>query len=341
MLRFSRNRVFEERVSKAAGQSAATGVLTPRSKLALTAGFIVAAVGAILIGPQISVLAESDDNASYWRAEHARKAAARQANVVAAQPAALKRDQRREQLPRQASAYAPLHAQPAQRPNSNPFSFFTQPGGPALGLSEPAPVRKHAAARPQSHTPTKSMGQPAQATSKQVCVRLCDGFFFPAPTGVSASDAACATACPSAPTRLYSMRSDRITDAVSVRTGAPYAKLPVALQYTRVREQTCSCGSTDPQVAIMSDASLRRGDRFMSENGFLIYQGSNRSQISRRDFTSVQQTRGLSKQERNLLLAIERVSLPSATVRLAAAPPSSGTVVTLGPPGSSNRLASR
>ena len=336
MLRFSDYRVFNERVSKASGQKLSSGGLAPRSKLALTAGFIIAAAGALLIGPQIgSVLAESDDSAAFWRAEHNRKIAARQANTAPAQRAGA----RREQLPRQASAYAPLHAQPAQGTQLSPFSFFTQPDGPSAGLKEP--VRRQAASRPQAAKSVNSVSLPVQASSKQVCVRLCDGFFFPAPTGVSASDAGCASACPSAPTRLYSMRSERITDAVAVRTGAPYAKLPVALQYTRVREQTCSCGSTDPHVAITSDASLRRGDRFMSENGFLIYQGSRRSQISRRDFTSIPQTRGVPKQERNLLLAMERVSVSRPAVRLATVAPASPSVVSLGPPGSSHRIASR
>ncbi len=333
MLRFSRNRVFDERVSRAAGHAPSCAVLTPRSKLALTAGFLVAAAGVFLIGPQISsVFAESDDHASFWRAEAARKAAARQP-AAAPQPAA----QRREQLPRQASAYAPVQAKPAPRTELSPFSFFAQPGRPIVGMN--APTQPQAAHRSHASHSARNVGPPRQASSKQVCVRLCDGFFFPAPAGAMASDASCASACPSSPTRLYSMRSDRITDAVSVRTGAPYTKLPVALQYTRVREHTCSCGSTDPRVAIMSDASLRRGDRFMSDNGFLIYQGSNRSQITNRDFTSVAKAPSLSKQERNLLLAMERVSVPRAATRLADAAPAS--VVSLGPRASGARLALR
>lgn len=333
MLRFPRNRVFDERVSRVSGQTPSSSVLTPRSKLALTAGFLVAAVGAFLIGPQIgSVLAESDDHASFWRAEAARKAAARQP-AAAPKPAA----QKREQLPRQASAYAPVQARPAPRSELSPFSFFTQPGGPVVSMN--APAQPQAAPRAQVAHGPKSVGAPRQASSKLVCVRLCDGFFFPAPAGAMASDASCASACPSAPARLYSMRSDRITDAVSVRTGAPYTKLPVALQYTRVREQTCSCGSPDPRIAIMNDASLRRGDRFMTDAGFMIYQGGDRSKITSRDFTSLPKTPGLSKQERNLLVAMERVSVPRAATRLAQATPAS--VVSLGPPASGDRLALR
>lgn len=346
MLRIPRSRDFEERISRARGEAPAGGILTPRSKLALTAGFIVAAVGAILIGPQIgSVLANDDDHASFWRAEAARKSAARQAYVAPQQaktvaPAANRRDQ----LPRRASAYAPVQQQPAHRGNSaqEPFWFFNQPGGPSASLSHEGPLPP-AAPRAKAAKNQKSLGAPRQASSKHVCVRLCDGFFFPTPTGVSANDAGCASACPGAPTRLYSMRSDRISDAVAVRNGSSYSKLPVALHYTRVREQTCSCGATDPRSAIMTDASLRRGDRFMTEDGFLIYQGAKRSrgsQISRRDFTAVRETRAISKQERNLLLAMERVSLPRPSERIAIAP-RPGTVVSLGAPVAPSRLALR
>lgn len=349
MFRFPRSRVFEERISRARGEAPATGTLTPRSKLALTAGFIVAAVGAVMIGPQItSVWANDDDHASFWRAEAARKSAARQANIPPQPRPVAAAQARREQLPPRASAYAPVqrqqmpvqmqpHMQQSAVPQA-PFWFFNQPGGPAAsmqqGVQEPAPQRAKVAKA------QRSVDAPRQASSRHVCVRLCDGFFFPTPLGVAANDAGCASACPGAPTRLYSMRSDRITDAVSVRDGSSYARLPVALHYTRVREQTCSCGATDPRTAIMTDASLRRGDRFMTEDGFKIYQGGNRSKISSRDFAPVREAAGISRQERNLLLAMERVSLPRPSERLATAP-AAGTVVSLGPPSSSSRVAFR
>ncbi len=345
MLRFPRSRIFEERISRARGEAPATTVLTPRSKLALTAGFIVAAMGAVMIGPQItSVWANDDDHASFWRAEAARKAAARQASIAPPRPVAAA-PARREQLPQRASAYAPVQRQqmPAQMPHNAapqaPFWFFNQPGGPISSMPQAAnaPVPPQ---RPRVANTQRSVDAPRQASSRHVCVRLCDGFFFPTPLGVSANDAGCAAACPGAPTRLYSMRSDRIIDAVSVRDGSPYARLPVALHYTRVREQTCSCGATDPRSAIMTDTSLRRGDRIMTEDGFKIYQGGNRSKISSRDFAPVREASGVSRQERSLLLAMERVSLPRPSERLATAP-ASGTVVSLGPPSTSSRVALR
>lgn len=311
----------------------AGGSLPARSRLALTAGFIIAASGAILTGPNLgTVLAGSDDHAAFWRAENARKAAA-----SAARPT---RPVKRLQAPRQMSAYAPAPQWQTQRALSNPVWFILQPRAinerPAHAPA-PRAARKQAASRVGAEMGAYMSGRPRRATSRLVCVRLCDGYFFPAPLGLSASDAGCATACPNAPARLYSMRSDRIADAVSARDGAPYTKLPVAFNYTRNREQTCSCGAPDPKAAILADASLRRGDRFMTESGFLIYQGGRvdrtgrRAPIASKDFASLSQSRGISRRERSLLMAMERVSLPRPAERLAASLPA-GNHVALGPP---------
>jgi len=349
MLRSSRSSVFEDRLARISGSAPAGRSFTSRSKIALTAGLILATALTILLGPNLgAVFAFSDDHASFWRAEKARENAMRQ-RAAAAQPqrqtraqARQQRQTRQQQPPRQMSAYAPMPQRLAQ-PLPDPFWFLGQNsrlGDPSVNTTNRAQPRNakraKASFRPQSRN----------ATSRFVCVRLCDGYFFPAPLGLGVTEAGCASACPDAPTRLFSMRSDNISDAVSVRGGAPYAKLPVALLYTRVREQTCSCGAPDPSTTIMSDASLRRGDRFMTENGFQIYQGNRGRQISRRDFKSIAQTRGLPRRERNLLLAIERVSLPRPAERLAAARPATmarmgATHVALGAPSAPRMIALR
>lgn len=367
MLRFSRSsKTLQTRMSRVCGETSSRSI-TPRSKLAITAGFVIAAATVLVLGPQAgAVFAESDDAASFWRAEQTRKTASRLANrepvpprqqAVAQhrQPASAQRQQASPQahgnaprwtqtqqapqqgFPRQMTAYAPLQQHPARGPADNaPFWFFMQPGGPVATLGQPH-AAPHQAARQAPRKPTRQAAnfseRPRAATNRLVCVRLCDGFFFPAPLGMSASDAGCAAACPNAPTRLYSMRSDRIVDAVSARDGAPYMNLPVALRYTQAREQTCSCGAADPRSAIMADTSLRNGDRYMTEDGFLIYRrGGERSKISRRDFTPLAQTHGLPRSERNLLLAMERVSIARPSERMATVEPGSSNLVALGPP---------
>lgn len=149
--------------------------------------------------------------------------------------------------------------------------------------------------------------QPAIGRNRLVCVRLCDGYFFPAPIHARGElgDAACAAQCPGAPTRLYSMRGDSVMTAVAVGDRTAYAKLPVALQYTKNAEATCSCGSVDPRSAISLDRTLRQGDRFMTAAGFIIYEGRSGGAA---DFTPLPHARGVSPQERRLLDAMERAS---------------------------------
>jgi hypothetical protein len=342
MLRLSRSRVFEHRIACVSGAAPAGRTFTKRSKIALTAGFIVAAATAILVGPNLgTVFAESDDHASFWRAERARNIAAQQRAVPPQPKSQQHRDARRQQQPsRQATAYAPVSGYRAQPDPSNPFWFLERRYQPAKALAPDQQADTRMRGQDARRANASFSGPARSAPNRFVCVRLCDGYFFPAPLGFGASDAGCATACPSAPTRLYSMRTDKITDAVSVRGGTPYAKLPVALHYTRNREQTCSCGAVDPHAAVLADASLRRGDRFMTENGFQIYQGGRSRQISRKDFKSVTQAPGLPRQERNLLLAMERVSLPRYYERLATTAPV-GAQARLGSPQAAQRIAAR
>ena len=312
---------------------------TPRTRLALALGFVVAAGGGLLLGPHAGTgYADPGDNTAFWQAERQRTIATKRQQSprqqVALQreqrqQAARQRDQRqgdqRQQARRQQVSYNALaYAQP-QQPRSGSgisalFSIFDQP--------EAQPVRAAPAPAAAPKRRAKASKRPP-APSQLVCVRLCDGYHFPAPAGMTADDAGCAAACPKAPTRLYTMRNDRIVDSVSRTEGATYSRLPVALFYTRTRDETCTCGSPDPLATIMSDRSLRRGDRYMSENGFLIYQGAGGSRVSPSNFRPLAQSRGVPRAERRLLAAMERVSVPQRSQQAVVMTPPPGDLVML------------
>ena len=122
-------------------------------------------------------------------------------------------------------------------------NFFASP--------EPGPPRARAAlVRPsedgddverRTARPKRSHGGRVAAFGygKPVCVRLCDGFFFPTASTIG-GDAACAAQCPDAPTALYTMPTEHIEDAVS-STGRLYTQLPVAKRYQTSFESTCTC----------------------------------------------------------------------------------------------------
>jgi hypothetical protein len=150
-----------------------------------------------------------------------------------------------------------------------------------------------------------------RANGLAVCVRLCDGFFFPSATR-SGGDEACAAQCPDAPTARYTepAGSDRIEDAVSMR-GALYSALPVANRYQTTFDNTCSCHRSlihGYSASALTDPTLRKGDLVMTPRGFLVFQGANTRSVTPSDFVALSQAPSLSKDLRAALVAMESAS---------------------------------
>jgi Protein of unknown function (DUF2865) len=166
-------------------------------------------------------------------------------------------------------------------------------------------------------------------SGRSVCVRLCDGAFFPIAPMANRSDIAnneesCSALCPDAPTALYvePSGSDKIEDAVSP-SGAPYTALPVALRYRTAQDNTCACHRTLAKAyPILHDRTLRKGDSVMTANGFMVFQGSRHLPYDSSDFIALAAA-SIPKDQRATLMAIERAS----TVNVAG--PSRGPAITL------------
>ena len=103
-----------------------------------------------------------------------------------------------------------------------------------------------------------------------VCVRTCDGSFFPlsnAPDGRSGADKMCQALCPGAETAAYSMPSGEDTEldrAVSLK-GKPYTRLAAAFKFQKSFDPSCSCrkdGQTWAQALTRAEKMLgpQRGD---------------------------------------------------------------------------------
>ncbi|WP_158818979.1 DUF2865 domain-containing protein [Methylocapsa sp. S129] len=192
--------------------------------------------------------------------------------------------------------------------------FLTNSGGsaPSATASSPAAALDISPAH-------KSKTMVAGATlmsGRSVCVRLCDGAFFPiAPVSSSADlaghEASCEETCPDAPTALYiePTGSDRIEDAVST-TGAPYTALPVALRNRTILDNTCTCHRSIAQGysrSLLHDLTLRKGDSVMTPKGFVVFQGQKHLPFAREDFVALMQA-PMPGDNRAALLAIERAS---------------------------------
>jgi hypothetical protein len=106
-----------------------------------------------------------------------------------------------------------------------------------------------------------------------VCVRSCDGFFFPlsnSPGGGASQDEMCQALCPGAETTAFGMQNGGdIQNAVS-RSGTPYASLPNAGKYTRSFDAACTCrqqGRSWAQTLKEAEDLLdkRKGDVIVSQ----------------------------------------------------------------------------
>lgn len=111
--------------------------------------------------------------------------------------------------------------------------------------------------------------RPAGGSFRTLCVRTCDGDFFPISYSSTRADfdrdaKACAAMCPGTETALYHHRvpGQESEEMVSAASGAPYADLPAAFSYRKAgytRPAQCSCG-TPQDFSIIAGAFPGRGE---------------------------------------------------------------------------------
>lgn len=118
----------------------------------------------------------------------------------------------------------------------------------------------HGAARPAS-----SGGGSAVA----ICVRTCDGSFFPASYASEASRAksladVCRSLCPNAEVAPYSFPFGGTIDQAVSTTGEPYNRLPNAHKFEQAFNSSCSCrapGQSWAEALAAAEAKYRRPSR--------------------------------------------------------------------------------
>jgi hypothetical protein len=116
--------------------------------------------------------------------------------------------------------------------------------------------------------------KPRMGGPQTVCVRTCDGFFFPLannPGGRDGADEMCQALCPGVETLAYGMTNGGdIQNAVARSTGQPYASLPNAGKYQRSFDAACTCraqGQSWAQALRNAEYLLdkRKGDVIVTE----------------------------------------------------------------------------
>lgn len=113
---------------------------------------------------------------------------------------------------------------------------------------------------------------------RTICVRTCDGYYFPisfsVPSSRFAEDAqACQRMCPAAQVSLYAYHNpgEEVQQAVSTVDGAPYTALPTAFQYRREYNAACSCRRpgqswAEAMKAGGGDVTVEQGDIVVNQD---------------------------------------------------------------------------
>jgi hypothetical protein len=155
--------------------------------------------------------------------------------------------------------------------------------------------------------------EPRMGGRRMVCVRACDGFFFPlstTPSGRESPDDLCQALCPGAEAAAYTMPGgdDSLDQAVSLR-GRPYVQLPGAFRYQKAFDPSCSCKKSGETWA----EQLRRAESMLDQRrGDIIVTAQKAEEMSRPKITNVQ----LTEREKR---AAERKAAEAAQAEAAAA----------------------
>src|ERR1051326_4142959 len=118
---------------------------------------------------------------------------------------------------------------------------------------------------------------------RTVCVRTCDGFYFPTsysplPSRFADDDRACHRLCPAADVMLFSYRTpgEEVTQAVSV-SGQQYTAVPNAFRYRKELVSSCSCKRPGENWA---EALRNTDDASTLENGDIVVNEKNEKALA-------------------------------------------------------------
>lgn len=208
-------------------------------------------------------------------------------------------------------------------------------------LDQPAPQdpydQDNAANRPDA-SPDESSAS-AQLVGKPVCVRLCDGYFFPlAGMGKRGPDGAaemCQAQCPGAEIEAFFMgSSDDIAQATG-EGGKSYMELSNALRYQKATVPGCSCRRPDQSWG----QALKGAEEMLGPNSDVIVTADKAEEMSRPALpASPKKTgnaKGSAKGQQPVVIAAPSVVPPPAA---APDPPDAqeGLRQTVGPDGTRN-----
>jgi hypothetical protein len=122
------------------------------------------------------------------------------------------------------------------------------------------------------NTTVQGENTPAGSGYRTVCVRMCDGYYYPisysaGPNKFPDDEKTCQASCPAAEAQLFTHRNpgEDINQAVS-QGGQPYTAIPNAFRYRQSFDNACTCkGGASQALKDGQDPPPQGGDVIVSE----------------------------------------------------------------------------
>ncbi|WP_442754066.1 DUF2865 domain-containing protein [Methylocystis sp. JAN1] len=185
------------------------------------------------------------------------------------------------------------------------------------GAAEPVSLILNASFKlsaPNVSLKASAKGAVGGASRRAVCVRACDGYYFPASPVSRASDVAaqqanCEKLCPGAQSTLFVFPegSDRVEEAKAAKNGESYAAL---LSRLDPNARACSCQTEATAAAatqaLLSDATLRPGDSVVTSQGVRVVKRGSHYPYKETDFLSLAESADVPLSQKSALYAIEK-----------------------------------
>jgi hypothetical protein len=160
----------------------------------------------------------------------------------------------------------------AQRQTPSSASSYAEPSPPSIGRVAPPPMGAE----------TVRQGDSGTGLPTVYCVRTCDGAHFPLEHMTNATPVeTCRAMCPASKTKVFF--GSEIGAAVA-RDGQRYADLDAAFLYRKQLVPNCTCNGKSAfglaPFDMTRDSTLRPGDIVATKDGFISYNGNQRSQAA-------------------------------------------------------------
>jgi len=175
---------------------------------------------------------------------------------------------------------------------------------------------------PELDTPLEPLEQRTArwGSGRPVCVRACDGYFFPLPTssgGREGAEEMCQALCPASETKLFYMGGSGEIENAAGRDEA-YADLPNAGRYLKTFDATCGCRKKgESWASTLAEAE----EMLVRRKGDLIVSAAKAEELSRPRETKKEREKRLAAEK---ALAERNANVEKEEAALGAAAPTAG-----------------